>query len=81
MKIKVKQTFWALLWYCFLLSTAGTILSPTAFFTDAHRSRTKFVALLSEIDEFSSRSIDMMHFQSYKQNIEYCQGTILSQAQ
>lgn len=77
-KVKKTQTFWALLQYCFLLSVAGTILSPTAFFTDAHRSRTRFVASLSEssTDGFSSRSMDTMHFQSYKQHIEYHQETI-----
>lgn len=67
-----KLTLWALLWYCFLLSVAGTILSPTAFLTDEQRSRIKLVAStsLSSDDEFSFRSIKIICFQSYnKKNV------------
>lgn len=47
---------------------AGTILSPTAFLIDEQISRIKLVAStsLSSEDGFSSKSIEMIHFQSYK---------------
>lgn len=65
-------TFWALLWYSFLLSVAGTILSPTAFFAEARSIRTRLVPSMSvsSVDGFSSRSMEIIHFQSYR--IECC---------